>query len=122
MIARHFGVFGIPRGDDVAYVLSAFRFADTGKIDGNNWPSMNLVGQLALSAPVVWAFGHRIAALQVEVAAFGVAGLFAVFDLREAAALTAPRALRRAVGRRWTAVGELDHQLLHGCPTFAFAR
>src|SRR5690242_12142887 len=59
MIARHFGAFGIPRGDDVAYILSAFRFADTGKINGNNWPSMNLFGQLVMSAPVIWTFGHR---------------------------------------------------------------
>ena len=65
---------------------------------------MNLVGQIVLSAPVVWAFGHRIAALQVEVALLGVAGLYATYDL--ARQLTSQRralfvALMVAVGPLW---------------------
>src|SRR4051812_27811166 len=121
VIARHFGAFGIPRGDDVAYVLSAFRFADTGNIDGNHWPSMNLVGQLVLSAPVVWTFGHRVAALQVEIVAIGVVGMYAVFDL--AKQLLSPRralfvALLVAIGPLWVS---LSVSYYTDVPAFAFA-
>jgi hypothetical protein len=121
VIARHFGAFGIPRGDDVAYILSAFRFADAGKIDGNHWPSMNLVGQLVMSAPAVWLFGHRVAALQLEVVALSAAGLFAVFDL--AKQLLSPRralfvALLVAVGPLWAS---LTVSYYTDVPAFAFA-
>ena len=121
LIARHFGAFGIPRGDDVAYALSAFRLADTGTINGNHWPSMNLVGQLVLSVPVVWLFGHRIAALQVEVAMLGVIGLWAVFDL--AKQLVSPRralfvAVLVAVGPLWAG---LSATYLTDVPAFALA-
>ncbi len=118
-LAWHFGALGIPRGDDWAYLLSAFRLADTGKVSGEGWASMNLVGQLALSSPFVWVFGHRIEALQLEVAAVGVVGLFAVFDL--AKRLVSPRralfvALVVAVGPFWAS---LSVSFMTDVPAFA---
>src|SRR3954447_2016272 len=80
-IAWHFGALGIPRNDDWSYALSAFRLADSGRFDGNGLPSMNLVGQLVLSRPTLWLFGHRFTALQIEVALLGFVGLLAVYDL-----------------------------------------
>ena len=81
LIAHHFGALGIARGDDVAYLSSAFRFIDHGTIEGSNWAAMNLVGQLIAAAPVVAIAGHRITALQIETAVIGFVGLWAVFDL-----------------------------------------
>jgi len=87
--AWHFGALGIPRNDDWAYAPAAFQFAHSLKVTGGNWAAMNLVGQLVLSFPVVSLFGNRIAALQIEVAAIGVVGLLATFDL--ARQLLSPR-------------------------------
>ena len=120
-LARHFGAWGIPRNDDWSYILTAFRFADSGKLNGNGWASMNLVGQLVLSLPVLWLFGHRIAALQVEVATFGVVGLLAVFDL--ARQVLSPRralfvALMVAVGPMWAS---LSASYMTDVPAFALA-
>ncbi len=118
-LAAHFDSWGIPRNDDWAYVLSAFRLADGGGLDGYGWPSMNLVGQLVAALPAVWIFGHRIAALQVEVAIFGVAGLVALFDL--ARQLLSPRralfvALMVAVGPLWLI---LSASFMTDIPAFA---
>jgi hypothetical protein len=80
-LALHFGALGAPRNDDWSAILSAFRLADGHGLTSDGWLAMNLVGQLVLSLPVVWVFGHRITALQVELVVFGVLGLIAVFDL-----------------------------------------
>ncbi len=81
---------------------------------------MNLVGQLVL-LPVVWLFGHRIAAMQVEVVVLGVVGLLSVFDL--AKQLLSPRralfvALLVAVGPLW---GNLTTTYYTDVPAFALA-
>ena len=55
LIAAHFGVLDRPRGDDVSYLYGAFRFAEDGVLDGSNWGSMSLIGQLVAAAPLV---GH----------------------------------------------------------------
>jgi hypothetical protein len=121
VLARHFGAWDIPRNDDWSYILSAFRLADGHGLNGNGWASMNLVGQLVPSVPVVWLFGHRIAALQVEVALIGVVGLLAVFDLAKSL-LTERRALFLAV---MVAVGPLWASLtvsyMTDVPAFALA-
>ncbi len=118
-LAQHFGALGIPRNDDWSFALSAFRFADHGRVSGNGWASMNLVGQLVLSAPVVWLFGHRITALQIEVAVLGVLGLVAVFDLSRRL-VTPPRALfvalMVAVGPMWAS---LNVSFMTDVPAFA---
>jgi hypothetical protein len=81
VVTWHFGALGIPRNDDWSYALAAFRLADSGELNGNNWVGVHLVGQLVLSLPIGWLFGDRIAALQIAVATIGVFGLIAVFDL-----------------------------------------
>jgi 4-amino-4-deoxy-L-arabinose transferase-like glycosyltransferase len=120
-LAQHFGALGIPRNDDWSYARSAFLFADHGTITGNGWASMNLVGQLAVSTPVVLVFGHRITALQVEVTILGVLGLVAVFDL--AKRVISPRralfvALMVAVGPMWAS---LSVSFMTDVPAFALA-
>ena len=121
LTAWHFGALGIPRNDDWAYALAAFHFADSAKVNGNSWSGMNLVGQLVLSVPVVKLFGHRIAALQIEVAALGVLGLFATFDL--AKQLLSPRralfvAVLVASLPMWTS---LSASYMTDIPAFALA-
>ncbi|MEP6623257.1 MAG: hypothetical protein ABJC79_02360 [Acidimicrobiia bacterium] len=80
-VAGHFGAFGIPRGDDWSYLQTLFRFADHGRLDGNHWVSMTLVGQVGITTPVVWVFGHSIRAAQVTAALMGFGGLTATYWL-----------------------------------------
>ena len=80
-LAWQFGALGIPRGDDAAYIGSAFRFFDDGTLNGEHWASMNLVGQLVAAVPVIAVVGRRVSGLQVETALIGVVGLWATFDL-----------------------------------------
>src|SRR5262249_13199013 len=81
LIARHYGALGIPRGDDWSYLLTLFRLSDSGQLNGNNWVSMTLLGQLVIALPVVGIFGHDIAALQVLTAVVGFCGLVATVVL-----------------------------------------
>ena len=121
LVAERFGALGIPRGDDVSYLLTAFRFADHGVLNGSGWTAMNLVGQIALAWPVAVVFGHRVGALQVEVAVLGTVGLYAVYDMGRAL-LTPRRALfvaaTTALGPLWLA---LAPTFLTDVPAFAFA-
>ena len=91
-----------------------------GAINGYGWAGMNLVGQLVLSLPVVWIFGDRIGALQVEVAMLGVVGLLAALRFRKAIALAACAALfiamTVAVGPMWAS---LSASYMTDIPTFA---
>ncbi len=119
--AWHFGALGIPRNDDWAYIRAAFHLAESGRVTGSGWAGMNLVGQLVLSLPVIWVFGHRVAALQVEVAAVGVLGLVATFDL--AKQLLRPRpaifvAVLIATSPMWAS---LSASYMTDVPSFAFA-
>jgi len=121
LLARNFHALGIPRNDDWAYILAAFRFADVGRINGHGWASMNLIGQLILSAPVVWLFGHRIAPLQLEVVVLGIVGLWATFDL--AAHISSRRralfvAALVAVGPMWAS---LSVSYMTDIPAFCLA-
>ena len=121
VIARHFGALGAPTNDDWSYALSAFHFADSGKLNGNNWAAMSLVGQLVLALPVVRLFGHSIVALHVEVLIIGVVGLIAVFDL--AKQVISPNkalfvALMVAVGPMWAS---LSVSFMTDVPAFSLA-
>ncbi len=80
-IAARSGAFGIPRSDDWSYLLTLFRFTDTGRISFNNWVSMTLVGQVALTSPVTALLGRNIRAVQVFTALVGLAGLLTVVAL-----------------------------------------
>jgi 4-amino-4-deoxy-L-arabinose transferase-like glycosyltransferase len=121
IIAKHFGALGIPKNDDWSYTLSAFRFADSGKLTGNNWGTMSLIGQLVLALPVIRLFGHSIVALDLEIGALGVVGLLAVFDL--AKRVISPRkalfvALMVALGPMWAS---LSVSFMTDVPAFALA-
>lgn len=121
LIAWRFGALGIPRNDDWSYVRAAFRFADGGGIDGNDWAVMNLVGQLVLALPVNWVFDNRIAPLQVGVAVLGVVGLLAVYDLASRST-TRRRALfiaaLLAVGPMWA---DLAGSFMTDLPAFSLS-
>ncbi|MFM7061255.1 MAG: hypothetical protein ACKOZL_08740 [Actinomycetes bacterium] len=78
LIARHHGALGAARGDDWSYLVTLFRWVDTGRIEFNNWVSMSLVGQLLLAAPVAVARGHAITLVQAETAVLGLGGLIAL--------------------------------------------
>jgi hypothetical protein len=81
LVAAAFGAFGIPRSDDWSYLLTLFRFADSGRIEFNNWVSMTLVGQVLYSTPVALVFGRSVRAAQVLTACVGLVGLLAVVDV-----------------------------------------
>lgn len=92
LVAHHFGALGIPRNDDWSYMLAAFRFAETGRLDLNGWAAVNVVGQIVPAAPTVWAFGRQPSLLQLVTVAFGLMGLVALFQLG-CTQVTRPRAL-----------------------------
>jgi hypothetical protein len=82
LIAWQSGALGIPRyGDDWSYLLTLFRFADHGELNGNHWVSMNLVGQIVAGAVPVKIFGAHIEVAQLETLFVGLLGLGAVYDL-----------------------------------------
>jgi 4-amino-4-deoxy-L-arabinose transferase-like glycosyltransferase len=120
-IAWHFGALGVPKNDDWSYALSAFRFAHSGALNGNNWAAMSLVGQLILAAPIVWVFGYSITALQLEVVILGVVGLLAIFDLAKHV-ISPKRALfvtlMVALGPMWTS---LSVSFMTDVPAFSLA-
>jgi hypothetical protein len=78
VIARHYGALGAARGDDWSYLVTLFRWVDTGRLEFNNWVSMSLLGQLLLAAPVAAAKGHAIAIVQAETTVLGLGGLVAL--------------------------------------------
>ncbi|MFM7271134.1 MAG: hypothetical protein ACKO2C_05820 [Actinomycetes bacterium] len=78
VVARHYGALGAARGDDWSYLLTLFRWVDTGHLAFNGWVSMSLVGQLLLAAPIVVARGNAIALVQAETAVIGLGGLVAL--------------------------------------------
>lgn len=78
VLAHHYGAMGVPRNDDWSYLRTLFHWVDTGSLDFNRWVSMTLFGQLVTAAPLVWLFGHDIAAVQILTALLGFAGLLAV--------------------------------------------
>ncbi|MBM3675062.1 MAG: glycosyltransferase family 39 protein [Actinobacteria bacterium] len=92
-VADRFGALGIPRSDDWSYLVTLFRLTDSGELSFNHWVSMSLVGQLVLAAPVAVVSGSSIAAVQIETALLGFAGLVLV-------ALAGARTL----GARWPGV------------------
>ncbi|MFM7270452.1 MAG: hypothetical protein ACKO2C_02305 [Actinomycetes bacterium] len=81
LIARHYGALGAARGDDWSYLVTLFRWVDTGRMEFNDWVSMSLLGQLLLAAPIAAVWGHATAIVQVETAIVGLAGLVAVVTL-----------------------------------------
>jgi 4-amino-4-deoxy-L-arabinose transferase-like glycosyltransferase len=121
LIARHYGALGIPRGDDWSYLLTLFRLSDTGQLNGNNWVSMTLLGQLVIALPVVGIFGHDIAALQILTAVVGFCGLVATVVLGRRLIGVWPAvlvALTVGAGPLW---GPLAASYMTDVPAFAFS-
>lgn len=76
--AHHYGALDIPRSDDWSYLLTLFHWDKTGHWDFNNWVSMTLIGQVFITEPIVWIFGHSIVAISIFWACVGLLGLIAV--------------------------------------------
>jgi hypothetical protein len=119
-IAAHYHALGIPRSDDWSYLVTEFRWIDTGHLSFNHWVSMSLVGQLVLGAPIAGLLPRDIGALQVLTAALGVVGLLAVWLGARAAGIThaaaALLAVTIAVGPLW---GPLAVSFMTDVPAFA---
>lgn len=80
-IARSHGALGVARGDDWSYLVTLFRWVDTGRMEFNNWVSMSLVGQLWIAAPIAMIWGHALTIVQIQTAFLGATGLLCVLWL-----------------------------------------
>ncbi len=69
------------RGDDWSYLVTLFRWVDTGRMEFNNWVSMSLIGQLWIAAPIAAIWGHAITIVQIQTACLGAIGLLCVLSL-----------------------------------------
>lgn len=78
VISSHYGAMGIPRSDDWSYLLTLFRWVDSGKLNFNGWVSMTLVGQVAIAAPIVAIAGRSITTIQLYTTMIGLVGLLGV--------------------------------------------
>jgi hypothetical protein len=77
-LASHYGALDLPRSDDWSYLLSVFRWVDTGHLSFNNWAGTTLIAQLALAAPVAAVFPRSVTAIHVTSAVVSWLGLLAV--------------------------------------------
>lgn len=120
VIAAHYHAFGIPRSDDWSYLVTEFRWIDTGTLSFNHWVSMSLVGQLVLGAPIASLLPRDIGALQVLTAVLGTIGLGAVWLGARVAGIPVARsallALTIAAGPLW---GPLAVSYMTDVPAFA---
>jgi hypothetical protein len=78
VVAERYDALGIPRSDDWSYLLTLFRWVDTGHLSFNGWVSMTLVGQVVLAAPFVAIGGRDITTIQLFTAVLGLVGLLAI--------------------------------------------
>lgn len=81
VVAQRAHALGVPRSDDWSYLVTLFRWIDTGRLEFNGWVSMTLVGQLVLTAPVVAIVGRSVWAVQVWSACIGAIGLVGLVAL-----------------------------------------
>jgi hypothetical protein len=77
-VASHYSALDLPRSDDWSYLLSVFRWVDTGHLGFNNWAGTTLIAQFALAAPVAALFPRSIAAIHVTSAIVSWIGVLAV--------------------------------------------
>jgi hypothetical protein len=78
LVADRYGALGIPRSDDWSYLLTLFRWVDSGKLTFNGWVSMTLVGQVVIAAPLVAIGGRSITTIQLFTSMLGLVGLLGV--------------------------------------------
>ncbi len=121
LVSRHYGAMGIPRSDDWSYLLTLFRWVDTGQLNFNGWVSMTLVGQILLAAPITAIVGHSITAIQLFTTMVGLVGLLGVVFIGRQT-VRPPWwavfvAVTIAVGPLW---GPLAATFMTDVPTFTF--
>ncbi|MGZ4801154.1 MAG: hypothetical protein ACXV9P_00985 [Acidimicrobiia bacterium] len=121
VVASHYGAMGIPRSDDWSYLLTLFRWVDTGKLTFNGWVSMTLVGQIAIAAPVTAIAGRSITTIQLYTTMIGLVGLVAVVFIGRQVVRPAWWAVfvaaTIAAGPLW---GPLAPTFMTDIPTFTF--
>jgi hypothetical protein len=120
LVTRHYHALGIVRNDDWSYLRTLFTWVDTGHLDFNNWVSMTLLMQLVFAAPIVMAFGHNVALIQLQTAALGFGGLCCVlwmgFTVTRRLWIATFAAALVAVGPLW---GALAVSYMTDVPAFA---
>ncbi|AKL74370.1 Dolichyl-phosphate-mannose-protein mannosyltransferase [Actinobacteria bacterium IMCC26256] len=121
-IARSQGALGAARGDDWSYLVTLFRWVDTGRIEFNNWVSMSLLGQLWIAAPIAAIWGHATTVVQTQTAILGSIGLLCVLWLGRRLGLSwglaALAALTIAVSPLWMV---LSTTFMTDVPSFTFS-
>ena len=121
-IARSQGALGAARGDDWSYLVTLFRWVDTGRMEFNNWVSMSLLGQLWIAAPIAAIWGHAITLVQTQTAILGSIGLLCVLWLGRRLGLSwglaALAALTIAVSPLWMV---LSTTYMTDVPSFTFS-
>jgi hypothetical protein len=78
-VSLAFGAYGLTRNDDWAWAEILWRWEQTGTLRFNGWPSMFLVGHLALALPVARLFPDSLAALQLWTVFLGTIGIAATY-------------------------------------------
>ncbi len=78
LLAFHYGSIHSPSADDWAYDRAAFFFARTGRFNLYHWGTILILGQIVLAAPVIWALGDHVAALNAYSCFLGFLGLTAL--------------------------------------------
>lgn len=114
-VAFHTGSIHLPHNDAWAFSRTAQVFAHTGHVKLFGWNAMALVGQAVAAFP----FGTSLAAQQCAVAAAGVLGLLATFDLLRASIGERRAALAAVVIALWPAFGLLTTSFMTDVPVFA---
>jgi hypothetical protein len=121
LVSSHYGAMGIPRSDDWSYLLTLFRWVDSGTLSFNGWVSMTLVGQIAIAAPLAAIAGHSITTIQLFTATIGLVGLLGVVFIGRQTVRPAWWAVfvatTIAVGPLW---GPLAPTFMTDVPTFTF--
>src|SRR6185312_6312369 len=73
------GAFGLVRNDDWAWAEILWQWEHSGHLRLNGWPSMFLIGQLALAWPVARLFPDSLRALELWTVTVGVIGVLATY-------------------------------------------
>jgi hypothetical protein len=78
-VSAAFGAFGLVRNDDWAWAEILWHWTESGSLRLNGWPSMFLIGQLALAWPVGRLFPDSLVALELFTVGVGVVGVLATY-------------------------------------------
>src|SRR5262249_51902075 len=70
-----------PLGDDWAFNLGAFLFAEGQGIHYSQWASMPQLGQWLWACPLIWIYGKSFLALRLSTILLSMLGLAAFYDL-----------------------------------------